>query len=70
MRVIEIDVTPSVTPIHVRPKWYQRWRFMQWIRHNLGRCEGTEMVMGFECPLCYEEACRMHSGSDRCCGGS
>lgn len=49
MNEIVIDVTPN---------WWQRNRLIQHVRHFFGWCEGTGMVMGRECYLCYEDACR------------
>lgn len=48
MKIIKIDVTPS---------WWRRNQFIQFIRHYFGRCEGTGMVQGPECPFCYDMAC-------------
>jgi hypothetical protein len=43
--------------IDATPKWWQRNRIIQRIRHMLGVCEGAGMVMGRECHLCFRDAC-------------
>lgn len=32
-------------------------RLLQYAKHYTGTCEGTGMVMGRECYLCFKDAC-------------
>jgi hypothetical protein len=45
------------TVMDLTPKWWERNRLIQRVRHLLGICEGAGMVMGRECPHCFTELC-------------
>ena len=50
--------------IDLTPTWWQRNRFIQRVRHFFGKCEGTGMVMGRECPWCYQEVAAYFKAKD------
>ena len=48
-----------ITVWDLSPPWWRRTRFVQRLRHWLGRCEGTGMVQGPECRYCFIDLCRL-----------